>query len=231
MNFYSYKLNLYSQNKPDLPMSERMYRAKMFAEEQAQLEYENVKNAYTHSLSINPAPGHGGMVAAGRMAAVTYQDLLLEASNKIVTIQAQTPEEYFEGLAQSEFDSIESYSTEKIGRYAEVTTKLTRLNKNKGITAKFTNFFGQADQAREEFTTEMDLLSQQYSVAQVSLESWTCMPQDEKFEYLVGRIENDNLTSFDKNGLEEYTKALSLIGKENATTQDGFVDTTPSLEE
>lgn len=222
MDFYSYKLHLYSKENNDLPIEERMYRAKMLAEEKAQQEYDRIKENYSYALAVNPAPGYMGSASAGRMATFTYQELLLNASNTLATIQGQSVDEYFDSLIVGETSAIADYAKTKVGSYAETTSRLTRLNKNKGIVSKLTNLFGQGEQVREELADEMGLLSQQYTVGEASCTTWESMDDKTKIEYLVGRIEVDGVTTFDEKGIDELGKNLYQMQKESETS---FVET------
>ena len=222
MDFYSYKLHLYSKENNDLPIEERMYRAKMLAEEKAQQEYDRIKENYSYALAVNPAPGYMGSASAGRMAAFTYQELLLNASNTLAAIQGQSVDEYFDSLIAGETSAIADYAKTKVGSYAETTSRLTRLNKNKGIVSKLTNLFGQGEQVREELADEMGLLSQQYTVGEASCATWESMDDKTKIEYLVGRIEVDGVTTFDEKGIDELGKNLYQMQKESETS---FVET------
>ncbi len=232
MDFYSYKLHLYSQNKSDLPMEERMYLAKLKAEELAQKEFDSVKELYARTLSSAPISGHVDMVSSGRMAMAIYQDILVGSSNKVATIQGQSVEQFFAALEKLETFSIENYANQKVATYAETTHQLTNLTHNRGLSAKMTNLFGKGDQARADLVEEMDLLCQQYSVAQDSVEAWSYMPQEERFEYLLGRIENDGLIGFDQKGIDGFGRSLNMIRKEGDFSQDAAMTvTTISFEE
>lgn len=231
MDFYNYKMHVYAKNKSDLPMEERMFSAKLYAEEQAQNEYDNIKELYTRTLSAAPISGHMS-ISSGRMAAAIYQDMLVDASNKLARIQGQSVVEYFEDLEKQETIAIENYTENKIAEYAETSRELTRLNKNKGISAKLTNFFGQGEQRVTELSQEMDVLCEQYSVAQDSTESWSYMTQNERMEYLLGRSEVDKITSFDQNGIDTLGKSLSLMRRQGEFAQDvSMAVTTISFEE
>lgn len=232
MDFYSYKRHLYAKHKSDLPIEERMYSAKLFAEEQAQKEYDDIREIYSRSLTATSISGSVSLESSGRMAMAIYQDRLLESSNKVAKIQSQTVEEYFEGLEKQETIALESYNDNKIIEYANTSRQLMDLNKNRGLSAKFTNLLGQGEQKRAELGEELDVLCQQYSVAQDSSDSWSYMSQEERLDYLLSRIEVDGLTTFDEKGIDSFGKTLSLMRKEGEFAQDvSMAVTTVSFEE
>ena len=232
MDFYKYKLHSYSNmEKEDLPLEERMIRAKFSAEEQAQREYERIKESYAQAFASSPVQGHFGSVPSGRMTAAVYQDLLVAASRNLATIQGQSVEEFFTELQRQETIALESYADKKLGEYTTATTKLIKLNGNKGISAKLTNLFGQGESVREGLTGEIELLTQQYTVAQDSLSGWSYMTGEEKAEYLIGRIEVDHLASFDEKGMDNFGVNLEIMRKDIESSQGPAFDNPPSLEE
>lgn len=232
MDFYSYKRHAYAKHKSDLPIEERMCSAKLFAEEQAQREHDNIREIYSRTLTTTPISGHMSIESSGRMAMAIYQDMLVEASSKVAKIQGQTVEEYFESLERQEALALENYNNGKIADYANASKQLADLNKNRSLSAKFTNLLGQGDQKREALSEEIDVLCQQYSVAQDSADSWAYMPQEERLDYLLSRIEVEGLTTFDEKGIDSFGKTLSMMRKEGEFSQDvSMAITTISFEE
>ena len=231
MDFYSYKLHQYSKNKSDLPLEERVFLLKVKAEEQAQSHFDKIKQAYAYELSGSAFSGRVGLASSGRTCMAMYHDMYVEASEDLQRIKDLSPEEYLGTLIASESEAILSYTDQKADEYTSATIKLTRLNTNKGISAKLTNLFGKGDQVREAMTDKIDLLNQQFALAESSQEAWTHMTEESRVEYVLARSENDGIMSFDKAGIEDLGKNLYLMSKESDLSQSGPIDSTPDFAE
>ena len=231
MDFYSYKLHQYSKNKSDLPIEERMIMVKVRAEEQAQNHYDKLRATYIQELSGGVSSGHVGLSSSGRTCMAMYQDMYVEASEDLQKIQNLSPEEYVNTLIASESEAILKYTDQRADEYTGATVKLTRLNTNKGIAAKLTNLFGKGDQIRETMAEKIDLLNQQFTLAEASQETWTHMSEENRVEYVLARSENDGILGFDKEGIESLGKNPYLMSKENDSAQGESLDTTSDFVE
>ena len=214
MDFYKYKLQQYSQQNNQLSLQERMQAVKDLVDDQNERKIEGVYNAAPSIFSAAISTRGIDPVSFSRVSSYAYQERMTQAVRESETIAALSAGEYFEFLMQQEGAALEAYSQEKLVNYTSTLQNRTSLINGKGIVAKVASLIGKKEDMEASLTEKLDIETEQFAVAQTSTSAWETMTGEEKTEYLLGRFEVEGLTTFDKEGFDNFGQTIALIKKQ-----------------
>lgn len=223
MDYYKYKLQKYSQQNNPLTLQERMQAVKDLVDDQNARKIDEVYNSAPSIFSAAVSTRGIDPVSFSRVSSYAYQERMSHAVRESETISSMSPSEYFEFLMQQESAALESHSQEKLVAYTNTLQTRTNLINGKGIAAKVASFIGKKEDMEASLTDKLDIETEQFAVAQTSTNSWETMTGEEKTEYLIGRFEFEGLTTFDKEGIDNFGQAIALMKKQDEQTS--LVDT------
>ena len=214
MDFYTHKLIDYRADAQDYGMQERVYHMYNSIVAQKENRLEELKESYKNSLAYGSLTNRGvGTHAHLNVTSEVYADLIGQTRVELESMRQTTPTQYVFSLVGQEDKNIEEYINEKVEDFDRVKTKCSKYERNVGIGPILSGLFGTREEKIQDLRSEVVTLVEDITTGQEALESWDGLSVEDKLEYVVGRYETTGLTTFDKQGLEKFTRNMSQINQ------------------